>query len=180
MRAAPQVAGRIGRGILSFFLGIVCAASAAAEIPADLPDPAPLFAATLWDSNDKPFALDALRGRPLIVNFWARWCGPCRVEIPELVALHRRLKHQGLVVVGVGLEDRAATVRKFAEAYEMEYTVLLAKDLGIALLQALGNPRAGMPYTLVIDRDGRVVARKLGLITKAELDAAVARLFPRN
>lgn len=166
--------------MLALFFGIGGAASAVAESAVDLPDPAPLFAASLWDVNDQPYALDQLRGRPLIVNFWARWCAPCRVEIPELVAAHRRLKDQGLLVVGIGLEDRAATVREFAEVYEMEYLVLLAKDQGIALLQALGNPKAGMPYTLTIDRGGRVVARKLGPITKAELDAAIALLLPKR
>ncbi len=180
MHRTTLIAGRIGALILGLFLGVGGTAPAVAESPVDLPDPAPLFAASLWDVNDKPFALDQLRGRPLIVNFWARWCAPCRVEIPELVAAHRRLKDQGLVVVGIGLEDRAATVREFAAVYEMEYLVLLAKDQGIALLQALGNPKAGMPYTLAIDRDGRVLARKLGPITKAELDAAIALLLPKS
>lgn len=167
-------------GVLSLFLSLGCTASPIPEGAADMPDPAPLFAARLWSLDDKPFMVDRLRGRPLIVNFWARWCGPCRAEIPELIAAHRRLKDQGLVVVGIGLEDRAATAREFAEVYEMEYTVLLAKEQGIALLQALGNPKAGMPYTLAIDRNGRVVARKLGVIKKAELDAAIALLLPLN
>lgn len=148
-----------------------------AESPAALPAAAPLFAATLWDANDQPFALAALHGRALVVNFWARWCGPCRVEIPELVKVHRKLKDKGLAVVGIGLEDKADTVREFAQAYDMEYTVLLAKEQGISLLQALGNAKAGLPYTLVIDAQGRVVARKLGLMTRAELDAAVEGLF---
>lgn len=161
---------------LTILLLVLCM-PARADSPADLPVAAPLFAATLRDVDDRPFALATLRGRPLVVNFWARWCGPCRVEIPELAKLHRKLQNKGLAVVGIGLEDKADTVREFALAYDMAYTVLLAKERGIPLLQALGNPKAGLPYTLVIDAQGKVVARKLGLMTAAELEAAVARLF---
>lgn len=159
------------------FLVLIFAVPAQADGTAELPAAAPLFDATLWDADDRPFAMAALRGRPLVVNFWARWCGPCRVEIPELAKVHRKLKDKGLVVVGIGLEDKAASVREFAQAYEMDYTVLLAKERGISLLQALGNAKAGLPYTLVIDAQGRVVARKLGLMTRSELEAAVERLF---
>jgi thiol-disulfide isomerase/thioredoxin len=141
------------------------------------PDPTPLFAATLWDADDRPFALGKLRGKPLVVNFWARWCGPCRVEIPELAKVQQRLKDKGLVVVGIGLEDKADTVREFARAYDMDYLVLLAKGQGNALMHALGNPKGGLPYTLIIDADGRVVAKKVGLISRTELDAATAALF---
>jgi thiol-disulfide isomerase/thioredoxin len=161
--------------ILLSLLCLACAFGVRAESAP--PDPTSLFAATLWDAADRPFALSQLRGKPLVVNFWARWCGPCRVEIPELVRLQRRLKDKGLVVVGIGLEDKADTVREFARAYDMDYLVLLAKGQGNALLHALGNPKGGLPYTLVIAADGRVVARKLGLISRAELEAAAAALF---
>ncbi len=80
-------------------------------------------------------------------------------------------------MVGIGLEDKVDTVREFARAYEMDYTVLLAKDQGVPLLRALGNAKAGLPFTLVIDASGRVVATKLGLMSAAELDGAIARLF---
>jgi thiol-disulfide isomerase/thioredoxin len=148
-----------------------------ADRPADQPDSAPLFATTVWDANDRPFDLATLRGKPLVINFWARWCGPCRVEIPHFAQASRKLKDKGLAVVGIGLEDKADTVREFARAYDMDYTVLLAKDRGIPLLRALGNAKAGLPYTLVIDAGGRVVASKLGLLSAAELDSALARLF---
>lgn len=166
--------------ILLSLLCITFAAGLRAEsLSSSLPPPdlAPLFAATLWDTNNQPFALAKLRGKPLIVNFWARWCAPCRGEIPELARVQRRLKDKNLIVVGIGLEDRPDTVREFARAYDMDYLVLLAKGEGKSLLQALGNPKGGLPYTLVIDADGRVVAKKLGLISGTELDAAVTALF---
>jgi thiol-disulfide isomerase/thioredoxin len=132
----------------------------------------PLFAATLSGTDDRPVALAAYRGKPLIVNFWARWCGPCRVEIPELTKAHDKYGKKGLVVLGIGLEDKAESVRDFMKAYEMNYPVLLAKNTGIELMQALGNSKAGLPFTVVINRKGEIVASKLGAMNKSELEAA--------
>jgi thiol-disulfide isomerase/thioredoxin len=163
---------------LTFALGLfLCLALAAGPRAQTPPDPAPLFAASLWDVDGKPYRMAGLSGKPLIVNFWARWCGPCRVEIPELVRVQQRFKDKGLVVVGIGLEDKPDTVREFARAYEMDYLVLLARDQGLSLMQALGNTGGGLPFTLVIDARGKVVAKKLGLVSRSELDAALAALF---
>jgi len=133
---------------------------------------APLFAATLFDLDNKSVAFADYRGKPLIVNFWARWCAPCRVEIPELVDLQTRHKARGIEVISVNLESDAPPVRDFAKAYDINYSVLLTRDKGIALLQALGNGKAGLPYTVVINRKGEVVASKLGAMTRAELETA--------
>lgn len=133
---------------------------------------APLFAATLFDLDNKSVAFAAYKGKPLIVNFWARWCAPCRVEIPELVDFQMRHKAGGIEVIGVNLESDAAPVRDFAKAYDINYPVLLARDQGIALLQVLGNSKAGLPFTVVINRRGEIVASKLGAMTKTELEAA--------
>lgn len=131
-----------------------------------------LFAAKLVSSEEKPVALEVFRGKPLIVNFWARWCAPCRVEIPELIKTQEKYGKRGLTVIGIGLEDKAESVRDFMKAYEMSYTVLLAKTDGIELMQALGNSRAGLPFTVAIGRGGSIVASKLGAMNRAELDAA--------
>jgi thiol-disulfide isomerase/thioredoxin len=135
--------------------------------------PAALFAAPLLDTAGQPTTLAGLRGQPLFVNFWARWCGPCRVEIPDLVAEHARMKSAGVQVVGVALDDKPGAVRDFAQAYDIDYTVLLLKDNGPDLLKQLGNPQAGLPYTLVFNRDGKVVAHKLGAMSRAEMRSAV-------
>jgi thiol-disulfide isomerase/thioredoxin len=131
-----------------------------------------LFAAKLASSDDKPVALEAYRGKPLIVNFWARWCAPCRVEIPELIKTQEKYGKRGLTVIGIGLEDKAESVRDFMKAYEMSYTVLLAKGGGVELMRALSNTRAGLPFTVAIDRRGEIVAIKLGAMNRSELDAA--------
>jgi peroxiredoxin len=131
-----------------------------------------LFAATLDDLADKQVALAQYKGRPLIVNFWARWCVPCRDEIPDFIKARARFKSSGVEVLGIAIEDNTAAVRDFAKAYDIDYPVLMGKDKGLALMQALGNARSGLPYTLVIDRQGRAVASRLGPMKTADIEAA--------
>ncbi len=135
-------------------------------------DSAPLFAATLTGLDDQPVALAQWRGKPLIVNFWARWCGPCRTEIPELIKLRKQYQGKGLEVVGIGIEDKTEPARDFAKAYEMDYPVVLGKDKGLDLMRTLGNAKMGLPFTVAIDRQGKVVVVKLGGIKGEELVAA--------
>lgn len=135
------------------------------QLPADA-----LWDAALSDMNGRSAPLKPNAGRALLVNFWARWCGPCRVEIPELVALKQR--HANVDVVGISIESDAAPVRDFARAYDIDYPVRMAAD-GLSLMRALGNPKAGLPFTLVLDRQARVVALRLGVLTREHLDLAV-------
>lgn len=132
-----------------------------------------LFAATLTGLDDQPVALAKWRGKPLIVNFWARWCGPCRAEIPELVLLRQRNLGKDLEVLGIAIEEKTEPVRDFARAYEMDYPVLLARDKGFALMKALGNEKLGLPFTVAIDRGGKLVAIKIGALKAGELAAFV-------
>jgi thiol-disulfide isomerase/thioredoxin len=142
----------------------------------DLPSSAALFAATLNDLDDKPVALERYKGKPLVVNFWARWCGPCRAEIPELIKF--RATHKGKIeILGIGIEDKAEPAKEFAKAYEMDYPVFVAKDKGIPLMQPLGNTKGGLPYTLFIDRRGQVVKIKLGQIRQADLNGMAEALL---
>jgi thiol-disulfide isomerase/thioredoxin len=137
----------------------------------ELPSSAPLFAATLNDLDDKPVALERYKGKPLVVNFWARWCAPCRAEIPELIKF--RAANKGKIeVLGIGIEDKAEPAKEFAKAHDMDYPVFIAREKGIPLMQVLGNSKGGLPYTLFIDRNGQVVDKKMGIIRKADLDAA--------
>jgi thiol-disulfide isomerase/thioredoxin len=131
-----------------------------------------LFATTLTDLNEQSQALAQYQGKPLIVNFWARWCGPCRTEIPELIKLRQHYKAKGLEVLGIAIEDKAEPVRDFAKAYDMDYPILLGKDKGLALMQSLGNTKMGLPFTIAIDRAGKIVTLKMGAIKGDELVVA--------
>lgn len=132
-----------------------------------------LFAATLYDLDNQPFLFAQRRGHPMIVNFWARWCPPCRVEIPELVALQQR--KTGVEVIGINIETDPAPVRDFGRAYDINYPVFLTRAPGIELMRSLGNPKAGLPYTVVLNKHGVVVASRMGAMTREQLDAAVER-----
>lgn len=157
--------------IFVFLVSLVWAGLAAA-------DPAPLFAATLSDLDGKPVALERYRGKPLIVNFWARWCGPCRTEIPELARLHARYQARGLVVLGIGVEENADSARDFAKAYDMNYPAVIGDNRKtLWLMQVLGNKRGGLPFTAVIDRHGVLLSHKLGIMNAAELEAAAEQLL---
>ena len=145
------------------------AASPAA--PVATPDSTVLFTAPLIDLDSQAVTLAKYRGKPLIVNFWARWCGPCKVEIPELVSLQKRAT--GVEVLGLNLENNAPTVRDFAFAYDINYPVFLTKEPGLALMQALGNSKTVLPFTVVINRHGAIVSSHVGAMTREKLDAAV-------
>ncbi|MFN4341669.1 MAG: TlpA family protein disulfide reductase [Azonexus sp.] len=160
------------------FAALALALSATLAQAQELPSSAPLFAATLSDLDDKPVALDRYKGKPLVVNFWARWCGPCRAEIPELIKF--RNAHKGKIeVLGIGIEDKAEPAREFAKAYDMAYPVFVAKEQGMPLMLALGNTKAGLPYTLFIDRHGNVIQRKMGVVRKPDFDAVQDTLIKK-
>ena len=157
--------------IFWFALGMIlmAGASVAAEIDS-MPSADPVFAATFADFDGKPVSLTELKGKLVVLNFWATWCGPCRMEIPHLVEAQEKYGPRGIVFMGAAVEDNAESVRDFGKAYGINYLVVMAgKDKGIALLRALGNKIAGLPYTIVLDRQGRIVAVKRGVMTPARL-----------
>lgn len=154
---------------------LACAGALRATEPA----PAPLPAQALFDSAystpaGEAASLAALRGRPLLVNFWARWCTPCRAEIPEL----RRAQalHPSVTVIGIDLDESPEAVREFATAYDIDYRLLVTRGDGIELLRALGNPAASLPFTLAIDARGGIVGSRLGVLRPGDLDALLQAL----
>ncbi len=139
-------------------------------------DPKLLFASTLDNAQGQAVAIKRYQGKPLVVNFWARWCPPCRAEIPELNDFQRR--HAGKIqVLGIGLEDNPALVSAFVREYAMVYPVLLAREQAIPLMKSLGNAQGGLPYTVFIDAKGEIVGHKLGLLRSADLESAARQLL---
>ena len=116
--------------------------------------PAPDF--TLRNLKGNQVSLSDFRGQPVILNFWATWCSPCRVEIPHLETLYKKYKDQGLVVIGMNTETDYMKVKQFATP-RISYTVLL--DGGT---QAQGYDVSGIPCTYYIDREGIIRYRSVG------------------
>lgn len=174
----------LGAGLLAGPLGSAATLAQAAELPKGAaeglilhtdghPSVDRLLLAELWDLDNRPAHVQPRAGRPLVVNFWARWCGPCRAEIPELVALVQR--KEGVDVVGINLEKDPLPVRDFAKAYEVNYPIYQAREGGLELMRALGNVNAGLPYTVVLGKRGQLVASRIGVLKREHLDAALRR-----
>jgi ABC-2 type transport system permease protein len=101
-------------------------------------------------------------------------------EIPDLVEMDAKYRSKGLLILGLAIEDAEyrEAVRDFAKAYGVDYRVLLASvGKGVELMKALGNDKAGLPFTVVIDRNGKIVSRKLGAMSKAEMEAAIKQVL---
>ncbi|MEN9420309.1 MAG: hypothetical protein RI988_3930 [Pseudomonadota bacterium] len=109
-----------------------------------------------------------LRGRPLVVNFWATWCPPCIRELPELDRFHQAFRPQGWQVVGIAV-DGPTPVREFLAKRPLGFPTGLAGLAGADLARQLGNTSGGLPFTVVLDAAGRITQRKLGATTYEEL-----------
>lgn len=120
--------------------------------------------------------LSRWRGKVLVVNFWATWCPPCREEIPEFVKLQSKYGAQGLQFVGIAI-DETAKVQAYSDQMGINYPVLVGDLDAVALSQATGNRLGGLPYTLVLDRSGKIVATELGGLSTAKLEATLKPLL---
>ena len=115
------------------------------------------------------------RGAPLLVNFWATWCEPCRREIPLLERLRRESGAEHLQVVGIAVDERAAAL-KYAQAMHIDYPILAGgEDAGSAAINALGQEQ-GLPFSIFVDREGDIVAVKVGELHPKEARYILARL----
>ena len=130
----------------------------------------------LQDLQGGPSPLERWRGKPLVVNFWATWCEPCRTETPLLVKIQQKYAANGLQMIGISL-DSAAKVTEFAAEFKIPYPLLIASLDAIEITRDLGNKAAGLPYTVVLNRQGKVLARHLGGISEEQLEQAVAPLL---
>ncbi|MCO4093893.1 MAG: TlpA family protein disulfide reductase [Acidovorax sp.] len=127
----------------------------------------------LWGLEfDRPeggaLAMQSLSGKPLLLNFWATWCPPCVEELPMLNAFYREHQARGWQVVGLAI-DQPSAVRKFLTRIPLEFPVGMAGLGGTDLSRSLGNLTGGLPFTVVLGANGRVLHRKMGQITADDL-----------
>jgi thiol-disulfide isomerase/thioredoxin len=134
------------------------------------PDPAPEFKLSALDG--KPLTLAALEGKVIFLNFWATWCGPCRAEIPDLIALQDRYKDR-LQIIGLNVDDEQADIQKYVEEMGINYPVAMtSNDLRI---QYGGIP--ALPTSFVLDTEGRVVQKHVGLWNPAVYETEIRALL---
>jgi thiol-disulfide isomerase/thioredoxin len=168
LRAAPRsVAPAVAATVTA--AGPEAAASPAPrKIPESLPDLA------LPGLDGRSHKLSDWKGRPLLINFWATWCEPCRREIPLLESIHRESAANGLEIVGIAL-DHADSVREFAKKLGMNYPVLVGENGGLEAVEAFGMDTV-LPFTVFADPKGQIVTLKIGELHPDEARLILAHL----
>ena len=156
-------------------------ASADAPMGADLRGkPAPIF--TLTSSTGKRVSLNDLKGKPVLVNFWATWCTPCKIEMPWFEEFQKKYAAQGLEVVGINEDEDANSpeikeqIKQVVAKTGVDYTLLMSD-------KKVGDAYGGLdvlPATFFIDRSGKIVAQAIGLAPKAEAEANVQKIVASN
>ena len=159
---------RAARVLLCAGLAFIACASVEAIAPAAA---APDF--TLRTMNGPNLRLAEQRGRVVMVNFWATWCGPCKVEIPDFVKLYDEYKDKGLVIVGISIDDSPEQLKAFMGEYKMNYPVLQMTPE----VETAWGPFYGYPTSLIVARDGSICTKHLGPATKQQFEKEIKALL---
>lgn len=136
--------------------------------------PEQLWALHLPDQYGKSQAMAQWRDKVLVLNFWATWCAPCREEIPDFIAVRSRYLAKNVEIVGIAI-DAATPVAAYAQKMRMPYPVLIGEGGALTLARALGNSSGALPYSVVINADGKIILRHLGRLPRAKLEAILAQ-----
>ncbi len=132
---------------------------------------------TLWQNlSGGENSLTEWRGKVLIVNHWATWCEPCRREIPMFMDVRQQYMEQGLELIGLAHDDEE-DVRRYVDSMGMDYPQLLADPARGQVWMASLGANGSLPLTLIFDREGRLRAKKIGLMSERELQRAIAGLL---
>ena len=166
---ALVVAAVLATGMLYF--GVHTARSGPTHTPrVGYATPAPDF--TLESLDGKNMTLSDLRGKAVLLNFWATWCGPCKIEMPWFVDLQNEYGPRGLQIVGVAMDDSGKEdIAKFAKQMGVNYPVLIGKE---AVGDAYGGVPA-LPESFFIGRDGKIVDKIIGLKGKADIEESIKK-----
>jgi peroxiredoxin len=171
-RRALGVAALLLVGVSALIVGVLLSRNHAEDQRAA----AALMAVQLPDADGRPQRIDQWRGKVVVVNFWATWCVPCREEMPQFVDAQKRDGARGLQFVGIAV-DQADKVRRFADEIGLNYPTLIGGLGAMELSRDLGNRVMALPFTVILDRQGRVVHTQLGVLKPDKLAAVVEPLL---
>lgn len=169
----PKLPLFIAIGLLFAILGLYLGVNRLAPATAQATATAGLLTQTWPDAQGRPQKLSQWENKPLIVNFWATWCAPCVQEMPELSALQTELVAKDIQLIGIGI-DSAANIAEFSSKYKISYPLYVAGVAGTELSRSFGNQAGGLPFTVLIGRDGKVKKTYLGRLKMQELRADLA------
>ncbi len=163
--------------ILAFTLA-GCASQAQKEFtvtnqkPAEKRNPAPDFA--LKDADGKTVKLSDYKGKVVLLNFWATWCGPCKIEIPWFIDFQKTYKDQGFTVIGVSVDDEGwEIVKPYLADKQVNYPVVVSDET----VNTMYGGIEALPTTFVIDKDGKIANTHVGLVSKKEYQSDIEQLL---
>ena len=131
----------------------------------------------LKDASGKDFDLAAQKGKVILLDFWATWCPPCKIEIPWFVEFQQKYGPQGFIVVGVSVDDSAAKLKPFGEQYKVNYPLLIGEGRTDIKGPRGYNASWGLPKTVVIGRDATICKTHVGLSKKEHFEAQIKSLL---
>lgn len=130
---------------------------------------------TLKNMNGGDVALSSHKGKVILLDFWATWCGPCKIEIPGFVELYTKYRSQGFIALGVSVDDPISKLKPYAAQLKMNYPVLIG-DGRDDVKEAFG-PLWGLPTSFLIGRDGKICKKHTGFATKEEFEREIKALL---
>jgi peroxiredoxin len=133
----------------------------------------------VFDLNEKQRELDEWRGNWMLLNYWATWCSPCVEEIPRLIEFQNQLNGQKFQLLGLAIDD-LSEVRHFLDRFAVNYPILITGEEGIQVSYSQGNMTGVLPYTVLINPEGRVVYTHAGAMAQADLDEVVRMVSSQN
>jgi len=127
------------------------------------------------DMNGGKVDLASFAGKPVVINLWATWCGPCKLETPQLVSLSEKFKSRGLTILGISVDDMPDAIRAFASEFKVSYPMLVGTGHE-DVIQRLGYEEV-LPFSILIDKTGSVVGEITGIETTADWERRIESLL---
>jgi thiol-disulfide isomerase/thioredoxin len=139
------------------------------------PPPKVDLSVTLEDLNGAKIDLSSYAGKPVVLNLWATWCGPCKLETPQLVALSEKFKARGLNIIGISVDDTPDEIRAFASEFKVKYPMLVG--VGHEDFMTRLGYQDMLPFSILVDRNGVVVGQITGLETTGDWERRIEELL---
>ncbi len=150
--------------------------TSAAAIPSAPTGKDPYLKPVILDPHGRTIRLADFRGKVRVFEIWASWCGPCRMEIPQLNAIYERYRSRGLVVVGLSVDDRSSDVLRFVEEVPIRYPHGMMNPEAASVF-GMGGGEMAIPLTFVVDRTGKLRRRFIGLMSPDLLEREIAAIL---
>ncbi len=161
----------VGLGLIS--CGSAPSAKAAVK-PVKERKKAPEF--SLKDSTGKALKLSDLKGKVVLLNFWATWCGPCKIEIPWFIEFEQKYKDKGFAVLGVSMDEEGwKDVKPYVDSKKINYRVVVGDDTTATLYGGVDS----LPTTFILDREGKIAAVHVGLVSKSDYASDIEQVLAK-